>query len=84
MLEDLVQQIEPIHKTFLMGIKLIMIPGVEADDVIGTLAEQERQKKLNAVISTGDKDMTQLACENVSVVNTMSGEYLMKVSLKFE
>ena len=77
--EDLVQQIEPIHKIIsLMGIKLIMIPGVEADDVIGTLAEQARQKKLNAVISTGDKDMTQLVCENVSVVNTMSGELLDK------
>ena len=75
--EDLVQQIEPIHKIIsLMGIKLIMIPGVEADDVIGTLAEQARQKKLNAVISTGDKDMTQLVCENVSVVNTMSGELI--------
>ena len=75
--EDLVQQIEPIHKIIsLMGIKLIMIPGVEADDVIGTLAEQARQKKLNTVISTGDKDMTQLVCENVSVVNTMSGELL--------
>ncbi len=75
--EDLVQQIEPIHKIIsLMGIKLIMIPGVEADDVIGTLAEQARQKKLNAVISTGDKDMTQLVSENVSVVNTMSGELL--------
>ena len=75
--EDLVQQIEPIHQIIsLMGIKLIMIPGVEADDVIGTLAEQARQKKLNAVISTGDKDMTQLVCENVSVVNTMSGELL--------
>ena len=75
--EDLVQQIEPIHQIIsLMGIKLIMITGVEADDVIGTLAEQARQKKLNAVISTGDKDMTQLVCENVSVVNTMSGELL--------
>ena len=47
-----------------------------ADDVIGTLAEQARQKKLNTVISTGDKDMTQLVCDNVSVVNTMSGELL--------
>ena len=75
--EDLVQQIEPIHQIIsLMGIKLIMIPGVEADDVIGTLAEQAREKKLNTVISTGDKDMTQLVCENVSVVNTMSGELL--------
>lgn len=75
--EDLVQQIEPIHQIItLMGIKLIMIPGVEADDVIGTLAEQARQKRLDTVISTGDKDMTQLVCKNVSVVNTMSGELL--------
>ena len=75
--EDLVQQIEPIHQIItLMGIKLIMIPGVEADDVIGTLAEQARQKQLDTVISTGDKDMTQLVCKNVSVVNTMSGELL--------
>tara|TARA_Y100000768_G_scaffold222686_1_gene167925 strand:- start:542 stop:2926 length:2385 start_codon:yes stop_codon:yes gene_type:complete len=59
-----------------MGIKLIMVSGVEADDVIGTLAEQARQKRLDTVISTGDKDMTQLVCENVSVVNTMSGELL--------
>ena len=75
--EDLVKQIQPIHDIIsLMGIKLIMVSGVEADDVIGTLAEQARQKKLNTVISTGDKDMTQLVCENVSVVNTMSGELL--------
>ena len=75
--EDLVQQIAPIHQIItLMGIKLIMIPGVEADDVIGTLAEQARQKRLDTVISTGDKDMTQLVCKNVSVVNTMSGELL--------
>lgn len=75
--EDLVQQIEPIHRIIsLMGIKLIMVSGVEADDVIGTLAEQARQKKLDTVISTGDKDMTQLVCDNVSVVNTMSGELL--------
>ena len=75
--EDLVQQIEPIHQIItLMGIKLIMIPGVEADDVIGTLAEQARQKQLDTVISTGDKDMTQLVCKIVSVVNTMSGELL--------
>ena len=75
--EDLVSQIEPIHKIIqLMGIKLIMISGVEADDVIGTLAEQARNKKLDTVISTGDKDMTQLVCKNVSVVNTMTGELL--------
>ena len=81
--EDLVQQIEPIHRIIsLMGVKLIMISGVEADDVIGTLAEQARQKKLNTMISTGDKDMTQLVCDNVSVVNTMSGEVLDKNGVK--
>ena len=81
--EDLVLQIEPIHRIIsLMGIKLIMSSGVEADDVIGTLAEQARQKKLDTVISTGDKDMTQLVCENVSVVNTMSGELLDEAGVK--
>ena len=81
--EDLVSQIEPIHEIIkLMGIKLIMISGVEADDVIGTLAEQARKKKLDTVISTGDKDMTQLVCENVSVVNTMTGELLDERGVK--
>ena len=81
--EDLVSQIEPIHRIIeLMGIKLIMISGVEADDVIGTLAEQARKKKLDTVISTGDKDMTQLVCENVSVVNTMTGELLNESGVK--
>ncbi len=81
--EDLVSQIEPIHTIIqLMGIKLIMISGVEADDVIGTLAEQARKKKLNTVISTGDKDMTQLVCKNVSVVNTMTGEFLDESGVK--
>ncbi len=81
--EDLVSQIEPIHKIIqLMGIKLIMISGVEADDVIGTLAEQARKKKVDAVISTGDKDMTQLVCKNVSVVNTMTGELLDESGVK--
>ena len=81
--EDLVSQIEPIHKIIqLMGIKLIMISGVEADDVIGTLAEDARKKKLDTVISTGDKDMTQLVCKNVSVVNTMTGELLDESGVK--
>ena len=81
--EDLVSQIEPIHKIIeLMGIKLIMISGVEADDVIGTLAEQARKKKLDTVISTGDKDMTQLVCDTVSVVNTMTGELLNESGVK--
>ena len=74
---DLAEQIEPIHRIIeLMGIKLITIKGVEADDVIGTLADQARQKQIDTVISTGDKDMTQLVCKNVKVVNTMTGELL--------
>ena len=75
--KDLAEQIEPIHKIIkLMGIKLISVSGVEADDVIGTLADQARQKQIDTVISSGDKDMTQLVCKNVKVVNTMTGELL--------
>ncbi len=84
--KDLVEQIEPIHKIIkLLGIQLISIPGVEADDVIGTLADQATEKNLDTVISTGDKDMTQLVSKNVKVVNTMSGELLDKkgVTKKF-
>ena len=73
--EDLVAQIEPIHEIIkLLGIKIIVKTGVEADDVIGTLAEEANKLNLNAVISTGDKDMTQLVNKRVKVVNTMSGE----------
>ncbi len=73
--KDLVEQIEPIHKIIeLMGIKLITIAGVEADDVIGTLADQTRQKEIDTVISTGGQEMTQLVCKNVKGVNTMTGE----------
>ena len=75
--EDLVAQIEPIHEIIkLLGIKIIVKTGVEADDVIGTLAEEANKLNLNAVISTGDKDMTQLVNKRVKVVNTMSGELL--------
>ena len=75
--EDLVAQIEPLHEIIkLLGIKLIVKTGVEADDVIGTLAEEANKLNLNAVISTGDKDMTQLVNKRVKVVNTMSGELL--------
>ena len=73
---DLAEQIEPIHRIIeLMGIKLITISGVEADDVIGTLAKKDLGK-IDTVISSGDKDMTQLVCKNVKVVNTMTGELL--------
>tara|TARA_B110000014_G_C20124568_1_gene597979 strand:- start:1273 stop:3984 length:2712 start_codon:yes stop_codon:yes gene_type:complete len=75
--DDLVLQIKPIHEIVkALGIKLLMVEGVEADDVIGTLAFQAQERKLDTVISTGDKDMTQLVCKNVKVVNTMKDELL--------
>jgi len=81
--EDLVSQIEPIHEIIKhMGIQLIVKTGVEADDVIGTLAEQATKQNLFAVISTGDKDMTQLVNNRVKVVNTMSGELLDSKGVK--
>lgn len=75
--EDLVQQIEPINQIIeALGIKLLSIKGVEADDVIGTLAKEASEVGLNTVISTGDKDMTQLVNKHIRVVNTMSNELL--------
>jgi len=70
---ELRQQVESIHEIVrLMGLPLIEVPGVEADDVIGTLANRATDKKINCVISTGDKDMAQLVNDHVSLVNTMT------------
>ena len=70
---ELRQQIEPIHEIVrLMGLPLIQIPGVEADDVIGTLASRAAAEKMDCVISTGDKDMAQLVNDHVSLINTMT------------
>ena len=75
--EDLVVQIEPINQIIeALGIKLLSIKGVEADDVIGTLAKEASEAGLDTVISTGDKDMTQLVNKHIKVVNTMSNELL--------
>ena len=75
--EDLVKQIEPINSIIkALGIKLVSVEGVEADDVIGTLANEASKLGLDTVISTGDKDMTQLVNEHIRIVNTMSGELL--------
>ena len=74
---DLVRQIEPIHATVrALGWPLLMIDGVEADDVIGTLADRAREQDIATVISTGDKDMAQLVSAHVTLVNTMSNETL--------
>jgi len=71
--DDLRKQIEPLHEIVkAMGFKLISVSGVEADDVIGTLAKQASEKDIPMVISTGDKDMAQLVNSHVTLINTMS------------
>jgi DNA polymerase-1 len=71
--DDLRLQIEPIHEMVrAMGLPLLIIDGVEADDVIGTLAQEYSRKGCDIVISTGDKDMAQLVNERVTLVNTMT------------
>ncbi|MCK6265550.1 DNA polymerase I [Vibrio sp. ZSDE26] len=71
--DDLRCQIEPLHNMIrAMGLPLISIPGVEADDVIGTLASQASKAGMPVLISTGDKDMAQLVDENVTLINTMT------------
>ena len=81
--EDLVSQIEPINQIIeALGIKLLSIEGVEADDVIGTLAQQASDKGIDTVISTGDKDMTQLVNKHIKVVNTMKNELLNEKGVK--
>jgi len=71
--DDLREQIEPLHAVVrAMGFPLLVIDGVEADDVIGTLAQQATDLKIATVISTGDKDMAQLVNEHVTLINTMS------------
>ena len=71
--DDLRCQIEPLYDVIrAMGLPLICIPGVEADDVIGTLAYQASQQGMPVLISTGDKDMAQLVDDNVTLINTMT------------
>ncbi len=71
--DDLRSQIAPLHEIIsAMGLPLIVTPGVEADDVIGTLAKQADELGIETVISTGDKDMAQLVTEHVRLINTMT------------
>ncbi|WP_283392298.1 DNA polymerase I [Photobacterium phosphoreum] len=71
--EDLRGQIAPLHAVIkAMGLPLIAISGVEADDVIGTLATQASKQGMPVLISTGDKDMAQLVDQNVTLINTMT------------
>jgi DNA polymerase-1 len=81
-----VAQIEPIHEVVkALGWPILMISGVEADDVIGTLARQATEIGWSTVISTGDKDLAQLVNDKVTLVNTMTNEKLdrMGVVAKF-
>ena len=75
--EDMVRQIAPIHTGIAAsGWPILMIEGVEADDVIGTLARQAEAQGIRVVISTGDKDLAQLVTPMITLVNTMSNETL--------
>ena len=81
--EELALQIEPLHQCIkAMGIALINESGVEADDVIATLAEQASASGMETLISTGDKDIAQLVRPGVTLVNTMSNETLDDAGVK--
>ena len=73
--DELRAQIAPIHAIIrAMGLPLLVIDGVEADDVIGTLARQATEQQIEILISTGDKDMAQLVSPHVTLIDTMKGE----------
>ena len=75
--DDLRSQIEPLHRIIeAMGLPLLCVSGVEADDVIGTLARQASAQGRHTLISTGDKDMAQLVDEHVTLINTMTNTLL--------
>jgi len=75
--DDLRKQIQPLHDMIrALGIPLLVVEGVEADDVIGTLARQASQNGQKVLISTGDKDMAQLVDDNIMLINTMNNSLL--------
>ena len=75
--DELRSQIEPLHAIIkAMGLPVIVEPGVEADDVIGTLAKHATEKGIDTLISTGDKDMAQLVNEHVTLINTMTNQLM--------
>ena len=70
--DDLIAQIEPLHQAIInLGLPLLAVDGVEADDVIGTLAAEADRRKVKTLIATGDKDMAQLVTENIHLIDTM-------------
>ncbi|MGS5086582.1 DNA polymerase I [Hydrogenophaga sp. A37] len=73
--DDLRSQIAPIHEVVrFMGWPVLDVPGVEADDVIGTLAVAASQQGMNVIISSGDKDLAQLVNQHITIIDTMSGK----------
>jgi len=75
--EDLARQIDPIHEVVrLLGWPVISVPGIEADDAIGTLARAAAEAGWKVVVSTGDKDLAQLVNDRVTLINTMTDEVL--------
>ena len=73
--EDLASQIEPIHKVVrLLGWHVLCIEGVEADDIIGTLAGMAAEQGKRVIISSGDKDLSQLVNAHVTIIDTMNGK----------
>ncbi|MGB1799237.1 MAG: DNA polymerase I [Gammaproteobacteria bacterium] len=74
--DDLRAQIEPLHNLIrALGIPLIMIDGVEADDVIATLSRQAANNNIKTIVSTGDKDLAQMVTDKIHLINTMSNTY---------
>ena len=73
--DDLRSQIDPIHEVVrLMGWPVVAVPGVEADDVIGTLAVMAAAQGIEVIVSSGDKDLSQLVNEHITIIDTMSGK----------
>ena len=81
--EDLSSQISIIREiVLLMGLPMLSVSGVEADDVMGTLAAQASERNFNTLISTMDKDLAQLVSPNVTLLNTMTGNILDEAGVK--
>ena len=75
--EELSSQFKPLLEILeAMGLPILIIEGVEADDVIGTLCVEAREKNQRVLVSTGDKDMAQLVCDKITLVNTMTNKLL--------
>ena len=81
--DDLRQQVDPLLEAIpAMGLPLLRVTGVEADDVIGTICRQAADAGMEVLVSTGDKDMAQLVNDKVTLVNTMSGSVLDRDGVK--